>query len=194
MILSNKIIIFFIILISGCQSAHIVKKEAFKKEIDPKLSFFNTEQQSMAFHTLASNKKGSVLIFWQNSCPCVKRYQNRVSDLFNTFGDRLAFYYISSNTNERFKEVKEECERRKISLPILRDEGGEFAKTLNIKGTPSAVLLDSRGEILFMGWIDNERDKHERGRKSYLEDAIVNYLSDEPINISSSPMFGCAIR
>jgi thioredoxin-related protein len=191
----TRLLLFFLLFINACQNAHLVKPNSFKSytKAATGLSLLSPEQKSYSLDELVS-PKGAVLIFWQYSCPCVRRYQQRVNDLYKRFGEKLNFYHISSNTNEPFTEVIAEYNRRDIPLPLLRDQHKLLAQALNVRGTPSAALIDRDGKLLFLGWIDNERDVGERRRDAYLEDAIIAYLKNEPISKPSSPMFGCAIR
>ena len=141
------------------------------------------------------NHKGLVVIFWQSTCPCVKRYEARVKELYEKYGSQdLVFIYMSSNTNETRSHVEAEYAKRHMPLKVVRDEGGVIAKKVKAKGTPAAMLINPQGEVVYMGWIDNERRSGERGRKAYLEDAITEYLAGSPISIKVSPMFGCPIR
>jgi AhpC/TSA family protein len=193
-----RLAIFLVLLslISACQSAHVVRPSllgsAIKKDLP--IKFTSTDNKTLSLPDLSASKMGTVLIFWQRLCPCVKRYQNRINLLFERYKEKLSFFHVSSNANESFLEVMHEYERRKIPLPLIRDEGAQLKKALDVRGTPSALLLNNKGEINFLGWIDNERDLNERGREAYLEDAIAHFLKDEPIKVPSSPMFGCAIR
>lgn len=183
-----------ILVMAGCQTAHFVRPELLGAKIDdPKFNLITTQQKTTTIRTLMFEKKGVALIFWQRSCPCVKRYQQRVHELYERYGQDLSFVYVSSN-NEDFTEVKAEFKKRLIPITLIQDQGGKLAKTLDVRGTPSAALLNDRGELLFMGWIDNERQTSERGRKAYLEDAIKHYLNGQEISVKSSAMFGCKIR
>ncbi|HXW60223.1 MAG TPA: redoxin domain-containing protein [Myxococcota bacterium] len=188
------IALLLLFLICACQSAHMVKPSLLGSPINKDIKFTSTDNKTISLPDLGAGKMGTVLIFWQRLCPCVKRYQNRINLLFDRYNDKLAFFHVSSNANENFHEVMHEYKHRQVPLPLIRDEGAQLKKALDVRGTPSASLLNNKGEIMFLGWIDNERDVNERGRKAYLEDAIAQFLKGEPISVRSSPMFGCAIR
>ncbi len=193
----KAILSLLLLLLCSCQSAYIIKADQLpsNKESLLNYSFARPDQERISLKELLSDKQGLVAIFWQSTCPCVSRYQERVNDLSARYAHLgLAFAHISSNENESFFEVQKEYQKRAISLPLLRDEQGIFAKDLRVKGTPTAVLIDKNGTVRFMGWIDNERKINEAGRVAYLEDAIKEFLANEPIKNPTSPMFGCAIR
>lgn len=188
--------LFFLVL-GGCQSAYIIKPDQLPV-LHGQESHLMLEMPDQTTYKLADiygEHRAMVAIFWQSSCPCVKRYQKRINDMFERYGAQgIAFVHISSNDNESFVDVQKEYKKREIPLVLMRDNHGALAKSLRVKGTPSAVLIDSSGKVQFMGWIDNERDVGEPGRVAYLEDAIRQFLAGESIKTPTSPMFGCAIR
>lgn len=184
------------LIFCNCQSAIRIKPEELAKTIDnPHEYSLSSKQENFTLADLYANKKGLVLIFWQSSCPCVKRYQERISELADRYNPQgIAFRYISSNKNESFVHALSEYEKRQSLLPLLRDEGGHLAHALGVKSTPSVVLIDPHGKKLFIGWIDDERLPRERGRRAYLDKALEQYLAGKPISRPTSPMFGCPIR
>ena len=182
--------LFFIF---SCQSAHKINLDHWPK---PERSI-TLKSQDIVFSLkdLNQTSKASVFIFWQTGCPCVKRYQERVNDLFKNYGPKgVSFFYVSSNQNEAFLDAQKEYQSRKEPLMLLRDDEGRFAKALDVKGTPSVALFDQKGEVIYLGWIDNERKPGENGRAPYLENALNEYLNEQPVSVKTSPMFGCPIR
>lgn len=186
-----------LLLLTSCQMAHRIDAKSFLTGVDNAQQFtlLSADGTSYQLSDLYQSHKGLVLAFWQNGCPCVKRYQERWDLLFEKYSQEgLAFVYISSNTNESFSAVLQEADKRSIKQVILRDEGGKLAQALNVKGTPSTVLLDEKGDVKFMGWLDNERKIGEPNREAYLENAILDFLANKAIKKPSAPMFGCKIR
>jgi thioredoxin-related protein len=192
----KKLWLVFGLFLAGCQSAYIVKPDQLPKIADP--SSLSLEMPNQTVYKVADiyqQHRGMVAIFWQSSCPCVKRYQKRVNNLFERYGaEGLAFVHVSSNQNESFADVQREYKKREVPLVLMRDNQGALAKALGVKGTPTAVVIDSTGKVQFMGWIDNERDVLEPGRVAYLENAIKQFLAGEVVETPTSPMFGCPIR
>lgn len=193
----KNIVVLLLVLLGGCQSAYIVKPDHLPKLLDgsASLSLEMPDKSPYRLSDIYREHRGLVLIFWQTSCPCVKRYQQRVNDLFARYSVQgLAFAHISSNDNESFLEVEKEYKKRAIPLVLMRDNHAVLARALGVKGTPTAVLIDTSGQVQFMGWIDNERDVGETGRIAYLDNALRQFLAGEVITTPTSPMFGCPIR
>jgi|GEM_PF-2474494 len=183
-----------VILWPSCQASFNIRPELFPKRVDAsEIRLKDTKDNAVEFDQL--HKNGAVMFFFQTKCPCVKRYQNRITRLQNRYGKHgISFFYVSSNSNESFSDVMEEAKKRRLSLPLLRDEGGHLAKLLGAQGTPTAAIINGHGELVFLGWIDNERQENETGRIAYLENAIIDVINLRAISAPTSPMFGCAIR
>lgn len=184
-----------IFVLSGCQSAHRVKPELFPQKLDAQVNLTTADGTGYNFTDIYSEHPGTVVFFWQSKCPCVKRYQERITKLFDHYGQHgLAMMYVSSNSNESASEVHSEYDKRNSPLPLMRDEGGHLAKLVQAKGTPTAALFNQEGDLIYLGWIDNERTEHESGRIAYLEDALNDFVAKRPVRTPTSPMFGCPIR
>jgi hypothetical protein len=180
----------------SCQAAYRIKPEIFPQRLavqERVLMMANGGTFRLA--DIFAQHTGTVVIFWQSTCPCVKRYQERITHLYEQYGDEgIAMMYVSSNANEPFTKAHLEYEKRKSRLLLLRDEGGQLAQLLKAQGTPTAALFNQAGDLVFMGWIDNERYENETGRIAYLEDAIKDLLAKQLVRTPTSPMFGCPIR
>jgi thioredoxin-related protein len=176
--------IFIIYIFSACQSAWKIKPENFLRSYEHEI-----------LKNYYKNNTGLVVILWQRSCPCVKRYEERVRNLYKKYKKLgIEFVYLSSNTNETFEQAQAEYSTRNMPLIFIHDEEGHFAKAAQAKSTPTVLLLNKEGDIVYMGWIDNERREGEKKREAYLENALEEYLLGNPITIKTSPIFGCAIR
>jgi hypothetical protein len=184
---------FFLV---SCQSAFRLKPENFpQKLVAPAVSLTTEDGSDYNFAAIYGEHKATVVIFWQSKCPCVKRYQDRITELFSRYGqDGVAMTYVFSNSDQSFDEALKEYKKRKSPLPFMHDQGGQLAKVLDARGTPTAALFNQAGDLVYMGWIDNERYTNENGRIAYLEDAIKDLLASQPVKTPTSPMFGCPIN
>lgn len=180
----------------GCQSAHKITPELFPQKLAaPFVQLLAEDGTAYNLADIYGEHSGTVVIFWQSKCPCVKRYHDRINRLYDQYNqDGLAMLYVSSNSDESFEEALLEYKNRNGALPLLRDQGGRLAQLLNAKGTPTAALFNQEGDLVYMGWIDNERYENESGRIAYLEDAIKALIAKRPVSTPTSPMFGCPIR
>lgn len=193
----KRLMPLFFLCLTGCQSAYIIDHKSLPKQVASaqEIQLLSSDGSQKSFTNLYQSHAATVLLFWQIGCPCVKRYQERINKLAAQFSpENVAFIYISSNNNETFDKVKIEYQKRGLTLPLMRDEGGILAQAIGAKGTPTAAIINQKGEVIFLGWIDNERFEHESGRIAYLENALHEYLNSQAITLNTSPMFGCSIQ
>lgn len=181
-------------LLCGCQASFNINPKILPKQINfSELYLYDEYENKTSLKQISDKNDFTVIIFWQSKCPCVKRYQNRVTDLHEKYQDHANFIYVFSNTNESFTNAVNEYKKRNSPILLLHDKDQSIANTTNARGTPTALLLNSRGQIIFMGWIDNERPYGETARVPYLENAINHAIKGQKIKQATSPMFGCPI-
>lgn len=143
-----------------------------------------TRAEHTTVGTLLSRADATVFVFWSAGCPCVRRYQDRVDALTAEWGPKgVAVVQVSSNAGENLDA---------LPTNVWRDEGGRLAKALKARSTPTVVLVRRDGEVLFSGWIDNERQPGELGREPWLEQALTAFARGER-GPSKSPSWGCPI-
>jgi hypothetical protein len=142
---------------------------------------------------ILSDRRGSLLVFWSGACAHCVRYDG----FFNDFAVRhpeLGFAAIASRINETSEQMISAVRDRRLSFPILRDEGARIARLWFSQQTPRCYLLDCAGRLLYRGAIDNFKLPADPGYLEYLEPAIAQFLSGEPIARADTPSFGCAIE
>jgi hypothetical protein len=142
---------------------------------------------------LLTRRPATVIVFWSTGCPCVRRYQQRVDALVDHYGDRITMLAVSSNAGESMADVLRVARERGVKVPLMRDEGGRLARAIGARTTPTAAVFDQRGELRFLGWIDNEREPGDPAREPWLERAIEGVLEGRNDFVTRTPIFGCAI-
>lgn len=143
--------------------------------------------------TVTAAHQATVLVFWSSGCPCVRRYQERVDALAQRYASSdVQVLAISSNAGESFAQAITIARERGVKVPLLRDEGGEVARLIGARSTPTVAVLDRSGTTRFVGWVDNERAPGVEGREPWLEQALDGLLSGTPF-AKRSPTWGCTI-
>lgn len=143
---------------------------------------------------LRRGHEATVLVFWTTTCPCVRRYQERVDALLDAYpAARVRVVGIASNAGEPFGDVLKEAKARGVRIPILHDEGGRVAQALGVQSTPTVVLFDASGAVRFRGWLDNERLPGHPDREAWLERALRGVLEGGNDFAARSPTYGCAL-
>jgi len=143
---------------------------------------------------LRAGKDATVLVFWSAGCPCVRRYQGRVDALLDAYPpERLRVVGVASNAGESHAESLAAAAARGVRIPIYRDEGGFVAAAIGARTTPTVAVLDARGVLRYLGWLDNERLPGDDGREPWLERALAGVLDGKASFSSRMPVYGCAI-
>lgn len=177
--------IAFVLLLAGCASVTPTRTTS------PTLRAEDGVETTLA--TLTSAHEATVLVFWSSGCPCVRRYQDRVDALAQRYGSRdVQILAVSSNAGEPFEQALAVARERGVRVPLLRDEGGEVARLVGARSTPTVAVLDRTGATRFVGWVDNEREPGVEGREPWLEQAIDGLLNGAPF-AKRSPTWGCTI-
>lgn len=148
---------------------------------------YTTAGESLSLDALLAEKPATVLIWWASTCPCVKRYERRVAELAARH-PALTFVHIASNADDG----PEELAAAKAPLPILHDPTGELATRLDVRSTPTVVVLSPTGAVLYRGWLDNEHDLSDPDREPWLEDALARIASGD-LSLTQTPTWGCTV-
>lgn len=142
---------------------------------------------------LVHSAEATVFVFWSSGCPCVRRYQARVDALAAGWAARgVNVVQVSSNAGESLEALREAVVARGLPLPVWRDEGGRLARALGARSTPTVALVRRDGQLLYRGWIDNEREPGEPDREPWLELALSDFAVGKQ-GTTASPTWGCTI-
>ncbi len=136
----------------------------------------------------AADAKVTAVIFISTVCPVSQEYERRYAVLFETFaplGARFAFVY--SNRNEPLPEIRRHAAG--LTLPVYQDEGQRAADRFEAAVTPSAVLVNARGEVVYRGRIDDAANP-ARVKDRSLENAIRAVLAGKRVTVPETKAFG----
>lgn len=148
----------------------------------------------VSIEELTARHEATVLVWWSSTCPCVRRYEDRIRHLRAHYpADKVSVWLVASNTEESPEALARTLAARGMDVPVLLDPGAHLARSLGAGSTPAAVVLDRDGHPLFRGWIDNERDHGTRGREPYVENVLDAVLAGRADFTGSSPAYGCPI-
>jgi hypothetical protein len=166
---------------------------AAPREAAPPLALTAPDGGAIPLAEVLRGRDATVLVFWSATCPCVRRYQERVDALLERWpAERVRVIAVSSNAGERFDEVLRAATARAVRVPIYRDPGGRVAEAVGARSTPTVAVLDARGALRFLGWLDNERLPGDPRREPWLERAVSGVLEGTAFG-ARTPTYGCVI-
>jgi peroxiredoxin len=197
-----KKIIFFLSAVL-LQTAVINASEPYKAgDVIKDFSLKNVNDKNVSL-TQFSDAKGFIVVFCCNTCPVVKKYQQRIIDL-NTRFSKEGYPVIAINSNDKevspgdsFDEMKKFAREKGLQFEYLYDESQEVARLWGATNTPHVYVLSKKGDKLvveYTGAIDNNADDPEKADKKYVVDAVNALLKNEPVAVVSTKAIGCSIK
>jgi len=142
----------------------------------------------------------TVFLFWSNQCPWVKKYEDRVQDLVESFqDDGVQFVLVNANDASAFPQESLEASRARsqeagYSASYVKDPGGTLAKALGASRTPHAFVFDQTNTLVYAGTIDDSPGDPSNVSKPYLRNAIQAVVSGSEVPVADTRAFGCMIK
>ncbi|MEK6477353.1 redoxin domain-containing protein [Catalinimonas sp. 4WD22] len=142
--------------------------------------------------------QGAVLLFLDPDCPVSQKYGATIRKLSRKFEEKgiqtIAIYPVVNIDEDKVNTFANEYQ---YEFTHLLDPQMELTKSIQASVTPEAYLLDSKGEVIYHGAIDNWYYALGRYRRvvtrHFLKDAVSAYLQHEPITQKETEAIGCMI-
>jgi peroxiredoxin len=151
-------------------------------------------------HTPAdfNGKKAIVLVFVSTDCPLSNNYVPELNRLSKTYADRgVAFYAVQGDATVSDAEVRKHAAEFGYTFPYLFDPAESLAAFTGAVSTPETAVLSPRGELLYLGRIDNRLEDYGKQRVQITEfdlrDALEDVLAGKPVARPRTKALGCAI-
>jgi peroxiredoxin len=150
-----------------------------------------------------ADAKGFIVVFMCNTCPVVRAYETRISDLDKKFSSK-GYPVIAINANDRnlspgdsYAEMQKLAKAKEFSFQYLYDESQEVTRKYGATNTPHVYVLARKNgklEVEYVGAIDNNSDDPSKADKKYVEDAVNALLKGELVPVSQTKAIGCGIK
>ena len=139
----------------------------------------------------------TLLNFWNPSCPCSRYMEGHVQSLSARFaaqGIRLiTLVECGASAEERNAARKAWRARSGGAGRMSLDPGGTVARTFGVWAAPAAVVLNQRGQVIYVGAYNAARYCDNR-ETAWAEQAIEATLAHRLPRCSKAPFFGCQVR
>ena len=142
---------------------------------------------------MLAGKKGAVVVFWSGVCSHCVRYDPYLNG-FEKRHPQLSLVAVASRHGETLDAIQKTVVERSLNFPLVHDPGGKIAAKWCTQQTPRAFLMDPQRRLLYRGAIDNFKYPEDPEFAGYLEPAIDQFLSGEPIARTETASYGCAIQ
>ncbi len=152
-------------------------------------------------HALPNHVSGryTVLVFINTTCPIANAYHPTLARLKTEFADKkFDFVLVHADPDVTLDAARKHQQEYQITWPIALDPGNSIARQVKAKVTPEAIVVDSKGEIVYRGRIDDRHQDYGRKRPAPtthdLQLALAAIRDGRPITNTETKAIGCVIR
>lgn len=157
-------------------------------------------------HTLSSytNQGNIVVLEWYSpECPFVKKHYREDTQTMNKLitaweGKPVTWLRVNSAKLDHDYGNREinmkSFETFKITGPVLVDGTGKVGKMYGAKRTPEMYVIDTNGTLVYHGAIDNDRGASAAGDVNYVEKAVTEIITGQPVSTPTTNAYGCSIK
>jgi len=161
---------------------------------------FELRDTNGAKHTAAEwqGKRAVVLFFTMTDCPLANGYvpeMNRLRGVYQPQG--VAFYAVQVDSAISEAAAKKYAQEFGYTFPMLNDSRLVLARLTGAKVTPEVAVLSPRGDVLYLGRIDNKVEDLTRPRYAAtdpeLRNALDAILAGKAPKAARTRAVGCSI-
>jgi len=161
---------------------------------------FSLTDTGGSIHTAAewTVKRAIVLLFVSTDCPLSNNYVPELNRINSAYAPRgVAVYAIQGDATVPVDQVRTHVKEYGYSFPYLFDANESLASYTGARSTPEAAVLSPRGDLLYLGRIDNRLEDYGKTRTTITEfdlrDALDAVLTGRPVPHPRTKALGCAI-
>jgi peroxiredoxin len=144
--------------------------------------------------------KGTLVVFTCNACPWARAWEERITELGNTFAKRgIGVIAINSNdpgqvAEDGFDVMQQRAKRRGMKFPYVVDASSGVARAFGATRTPEVFLFDAGGKLVYHGTVDDNGREPGKVTKRYLRDALQAVAAGNPVAVAETKALGCSIK
>ena len=134
----------------------VKKSSSTSSDVIPDFSLPSIRNQKVSLSNFLGNK--IILInFWATWCPyCVAEIPH-LNKIEKSLAEQVKF--LSIDIGESSEKVQSFARRKEVLFDILLDERGEVARRYRVKGTPTNIVIDKKGNIVYYGYELNRAEQ-----------------------------------
>ncbi len=77
---------------------------------------------------------------------------------------------------------------------FLFDQGGAFARPYGIRTTPSMVMIDGQGRVIYQGALDEAPEQTKPDGRDHISAALDDLKAGREIRLAETRAYGCALE
>lgn len=139
-----------------------------------------------------------VLFVTGNGCPIVRQSITTLKALRERLADqRVVFWMLNANPQDDQASIAEEAKEFGVDFPVLMDKTQIVARSLKATRTAEVIVINTKDwKIIYRGAVDDRLGygtQKVKPTKSYLADALDNFLAGKKVSPDRVSFKGCAI-
>ncbi|MEO0444004.1 MAG: TlpA disulfide reductase family protein [Pseudomonadota bacterium] len=121
-----------------------------------------------------SDFKGKLIYvdFWASWCGPCRQSLPILNKIRNRYNDK-GFEVLAINVDEKLKDAVGFLKKYPVDYPILLDPGGNSPRAYNVRGMPTAYLINENGKVIYK----HQGFKKKDGKK--IEKLVSDYLANK---------------
>jgi peroxiredoxin len=147
----------------------------------------------------AVKKNGVLVMFSCNTCPYVKKNQQRTRDIATyALKNNIGVILLNSNAAERdgsdsFAAMQRYAKEQGYNWYYAVDEANKLADAFGATRTPENFLFNKEGKLVYHGAIDDNPEETSVQRKHLLV-AMDEMLNGKDVTLTKTRSVGCGIK
>lgn len=148
----------------------------------------------------SAGDRATVLAFWCNHCPYVKKYENRMIDIARDYNDKgVSFIALNPNDpvkypGDSFEKMQEVAKDKQYPFVYAVDASAALARHLKATKTPHIYVYDAQKQLVYVGTIDDNVEDAGAVKKQYLREVLDAVLQGAPLPYTETKAVGCTIK
>ena len=180
---------FAVVVASGEIACAPARSPTFSRDVTLRTTDGGSLPLSVALHAHPL----TVVTFFSAHCPCQRAHDARLRQLMETYGPRdVGFLVVDSERTSTLARDAEEARLR--SYPIVKDDDGKLALSLDAEYATYSVILNTRGDIVYRGGFDSDKSHLRPSPTHYLADALDDALAGRPVQRPEAKTLGCTLE
>jgi thiol-disulfide isomerase/thioredoxin len=144
-----------------------------------------------------SGVKGSVVIFGLVDCPIVRKYAPELKKLHRDLAEKqVAFSFAIVDPKLEPRIETEFVRPNGFQFLVVGDTTHRLAKQFGVTNVPTAALFDDKGELRYLGRIDDrfpQLGKQRAPRDLTLRKAVDQLLTGQRVVPDRTAVVGCVL-
>ena len=159
---------------------------------------FNLKDVSGKDVKLADSKGKIVVLVWGNAdCPAFGRVaKGKILDkTFAGLKDKnVVWYTIDSSATATADAAKKFATDNAVPGAYLLDPTGATGKAYGAKTTPHAFVIDAKGNMAYMGALDDDAQGGKEKVRNYVTEAVEALAKGSAVATATTDPYGCSVK